>query len=225
MQPTRNWRCAPLLAGLVLVACEARDTTGPGFYTLRGHVKLTGYLVTPDGDFAGTKVVGDADGVVVELVFGDQIVGRTKTVHGVYTFHGLAPGGYVARTAGAEPLHDETNVLTIARSDLDAADTLRLRAMGDLFPVPNPVVHRTTIYFYVSDTMRVDMNVDDLAGSRVAGVVDHFRFPPGFWAGGWDGTDDTGRRATAPMYWLKFFAVPAHDSLGLRDERIHILFR
>jgi hypothetical protein len=42
----------------------------------------------------------------------------------------------VARTAGAEPLHDETNVLTIARTDLDAADTLRLRAMGDLFPCP-----------------------------------------------------------------------------------------
>src|SRR5262245_14748360 len=134
MKPHRILRFAPLLASLALVAC-ARDTTGPGFHTLSGHVTLTGYLVTPGGDFAGTKVVGDADGVAVELAFGDQIVGRTKTVHGVYTFDGLAPGAYVARTAGADPLYDETNVLTIARSDLSAGDTLRLKAMGDLFPV------------------------------------------------------------------------------------------
>src|SRR5262245_16678286 len=101
MKPNRMRRCAPLLAGLALAACEARDTTGPGFYTLSGHVTLTGYLVTPSGDFAGTKVVGDADGVPVELTFGDQVVARTQTVGGVYTFHGLAPGAYVARTAGA----------------------------------------------------------------------------------------------------------------------------
>jgi hypothetical protein len=215
----------PLLMGLLIGACGRDEPTAPGFHTLTGHVTLTGYLVTPGGDFAGTRVVGDADGLPVELVFGSQVVARTLTTHGVYTFHGLAPGAYVARTAGAEPLYDETNALTIVHSDLAAADTLHLKAMGDLFPVPNPIGSHTVIYFYVDDTLLVDIQVDDLAGNHLRHVVNRFRFVPGLQAAGWDGRDDDGRRTPASIYWLKFLGLHEPDTLGLRDERIHLLFR
>ena len=223
MKLPRISRCAALLTALLLAACS-KEPVAPGVHALNGHVKLTGFLVDPGGNFAGTRVVGDADDVPVELVFGSQVVARTLTVDGVYRFDGIAPGGYTARTS-VGPLHDETNVLTIVHSDLPAADTLRLVAQGDLFPVPNPIGRRTTIYFWLDDTTRVDLRVVDLAGRPVRHVVNEFTFPGGLMAAGWDGRDDAGRLATATMFWLIFHGQSPRDTLGLLDERIHLLFR
>src|SRR5262245_35517970 len=87
------------LAALLLVAACSRDQpTAPRVHSLSGHVKLTGFLVSPSGFFVGTRVLGDADGVAVELQRGTEVVARTVTVAGVYRFAGLAPGAYVART-------------------------------------------------------------------------------------------------------------------------------
>jgi hypothetical protein len=133
--------------------------------------------VDTNGNFAGTRVVGDAASVPVELVFGDRVVARTLTEGGVYQFHGVAPGGYTAR-ATAGPLRDETRPFTMVGTDLAVADTLHLTARGDLFPVPNPIGQYTVIYFQLDDTARVDMRVVDLAGNLVRRVVSDFRFVP-----------------------------------------------
>jgi hypothetical protein len=233
MKPSRFSWCVVLPAVVLVGACE-REPTAPGFYTLSGHVKLTGYLVTPGGDFAGTKVVGDADGVPVDLLFGKQIVARAKTVDGVYTFHGIAPGGYIARTTMG-PLEDETLPLTITHSDLAAGDTLRLVAQGDLLIVPNPFRSHTTIYFYLDDTTRVNLQVTDLSGNPVRQVVDNFTYYPDYGPdygppftsriAGWDGRDQNGRLVTGSMYWLKFEGVDPSQPLGVPDERIHLVFR
>jgi len=224
MQLVRIRWCAALLAALVLAACGREAPVAPGLHTLSGHVRLTGFLVDAGGNFAGTRVVGDAAGVPVELVFGKKVVARTLTENGVYRFHGIAPGGYTTRTA-AGPLRDETGPLTVVGGDLSAADTLRLVASGDLFPVPNPIGLFTTIYFYLDDTAHVDMRIVDLAGNLVRRVVKDFRFVPGLSAAGWNGLDDAGHRAAAGMYWLTFRAEYDRDSLGLADERIQLLFK
>ena len=223
MKLARTSRCTALVAALMLAACS-KEPVAPGVHTLSGHVKLTGFLVDAAGNFAGTRVVGDADDVPVELVFGDRVIARTLTVDGVYRFDGIGRGGYTARTAMGL-LHDETNPLTIAHSDVAAADTLRLVAMGDLYPVPNPIGHRTTIYFFLNDTTRVDMRVVDLAGRPVRHVVDHFIFPDGLMAAGWDGRDDSAHVVPYTMFWLIFEGRSLRDTLGLLDERIHLLFR
>jgi hypothetical protein len=233
MKPSRfSWWVA-LPAVFLVGACE-REPTAPGFYTLSGHVKLTGYLVTPGGDFAGTKVVGDADGVPVDLLFGKQVVARALTVHGVYTFHGVAPGGYIARTSMG-PLEDETMPLTITHSDLAAGDTLRLVAQGDLLIVPNPFRSFTTIYFYLEDTARVNLRITDLSGNPVRQVVDDWTYYPAYGpnnsppltaaVAGWDGRDQNDRLVTGSMYWLRFEGADPSHPRRIPDERIHIVFR
>ncbi len=227
MKLVRTAWCGALLVALALSACGREEPVAPvspGVHTLSGHVKLTGFLVDADGNFAGTRVVGDADGVPVELVYGTQVVARTLTVGGVYRFPGMAPGGYTARTA-AGPLHDQTITLTITGTDLSAADTLRLVAHGDLLPVPNPFGPHTVIYFNLEDTARVDLRVVDLAGNPVRQLVSGFRFVPGLRAAGWDGRDEAGSPASAAMYWLMFQAERDRDPYGIPDERIHLLFK
>jgi len=224
MKLVRITSWATLLATLVLVACGREQPVAPDAHTLSGHVKLTGFLVDANGNFAGSRVVGDAASVPVELVFGDRVVARTLTEGGVYQFHGVAPGGYTAR-ATAGPLRDETRPFTMVGTDLAVADTLHLTARGDLFPVPNPIGQYTVIYFQLDDTARVDMRVVDLAGNLVRRVVSDFRFVPGLRAAGWDGLDDAGRPAAPGMYWLMFRGENEGDSLGLSDERIQLLFK
>jgi hypothetical protein len=218
-----SWCAAPLAAVSLLVGGCSKPTA-PGVHALSGHLTLTGYLVGSDAKFAGTRIIGDANGVPVELVFGDQVVARTVTVNGVYRFAGIAPGGYVAR-AVAGPLIDETNTLTIGDRDLAAADTLRLAARGDLTPFPNPTRSYTQIGFFLSDSATVDMRIVDLAGGEVRHIVSGFTYPPGTTLAGWDGNDDAGHRAGAGMYWLIFHAAGSRASLGMTDDRIALLFR
>jgi hypothetical protein len=146
-------------------------------------------------------VVGDADGVPVELVFGTTVVARDSTVDGVYRFEGLAPGSYVARTDVIGLVKDETRPLTIAGFDIAAADTLRLRSVGDLLPVPNPSSGNTTVYFDLVDSQDVQVKVLDLSGGLVRRLLGH-RLGPGLNEVYWDGRDRQNQVARAPMYWL-----------------------
>jgi hypothetical protein len=128
-----------------------------------GPPRLNGYLVDANGQFAGTRVSGDADGVPVELLHGSEIVRRTRTVDGIYRFSGLPPGGYVARSRAIGDIYDETNPMTIAISDVECADTLRLASRGDLYSYPNP--------FATGDTMRISFDVPDTMRSPSASAI------------------------------------------------------
>lgn len=223
MKLVRISRCAMLAAALLLGGCF-RNATSPGPHALSGHVILTGYLVDTASKFAGTRVVGDADGVPVELLLGTQVVARTLTTHGVYRFTGVAPGGYRVQTA-VGPLADETRTLTITDHDLAAADTLHLVARGNLLPVPNPMQSGLQLYFFLNDAGPVDIRIEDLAGGPVRHVMSDSTIDAGTSMTVWDGNDDSGRRAAGGMYWLIFHAGTPADSLGLTDDRIALLFR
>lgn len=214
-QIRRAWWFAIPIFLATLPACSP-EPTAPLFFKVTGRVTLTGFLTDEQARFAGTRVVGDPDGVLVELVFGDRVAARTTTVDGVYTFTGIRPGGYLVQAPVIGTVGDVTRPVTVASTDLAVADTLRLVSRGDLYPVPNPSPDTTRVYFQVTGSVPVTVRIMDLAGNPVRQLV-NAEIEPGLRLAHWDGRDEHGVPATAPIYWVTF----ASGS----DYRAQLLFR
>jgi hypothetical protein len=212
-------RASWIAGGLALaaaLACSREQPAAPVPHSIQGHVVLVGFEVDDASHVTGTKVVGDADGVPVELLFGANVVRRDTTVDGVYRFEGLAPGAYVARANVIGLIHDETRPLTIVAGDIAAGDTLRLESEGDLLPAPNPGSGNTSVYFALTDSQDVEVKVLELSGVLVRRLLAH-RLGPGLNEVYWDGRDRHNRIAPGPLYWL---TLESGD-----DRRAQLLFR
>jgi len=153
-------------------------------------------------------VIGDADGVLVELLHGSEVVARTTTVGGIYRFSGLGPGDYVARSRPIGDIGDQTNPLVIAVADVSAADTLRLVPRGDLSVVPNPCVDTTKVTFQVTDTVWVDVNIVDMGGRAVTNLLSLVVLPAQH-SVYWNGRDLQGHPVSDALYWVTY--VSGHD--------------
>ena len=216
----RNLRGIAVTAAILVVAaaCATQDPTSPypGRYTLSGRVRLTGFLVNGNGRFAGTQVVDDADGVLVELLYGTTVQARGTTVDGVYHFPGLSPGAYQVRASVVGTIADKSNVLTIVNGDLVAGDTLRLTSAGDLYPVPNPAADSVSISFNLAAVQMVEVNIENLAGTPIRQLWSG-PIGPGLRTVRWDGRDSANNVVRESMYWVTFES-------GL-DIRAQLLFR
>jgi hypothetical protein len=214
--PWTRWCIA--LSACLLSDCSNDPSTAPRPYSITGHLHLTGYLVDRNGQFAGTRVMGDADGIPVELLHGSDVVGRTTTVGGIYRFTGLAPGGYVARSRVVGDLYDETNAMTIAVSDVEAADTLRLVSRGDLYSYPNPFADGDTmrISFSVPDTEWVTIRILDLGGNPVRTLLNLLLIPARH-SVYWNCRDLSGLPLTGSLFWVTYTSD--------LEIRAHLLFR
>jgi hypothetical protein len=216
-------RAVPAIAALALAALGScgRDpvSTAPRPHSIRGRVTLVGSIVDAGGTFVGHRTVQDADGVTVELHYGSQLVGRTRTVDGIYTFSDLAPGAYVVRTSMAGLFADQTVPLTIANVDVFSGDDLHLASFGDLYPVPNPIGAETLVYFQLPepDTQYVEIRLWDAAGDSVRTLL-RGRRPPGLNQVRWDGTDRNDVPVTGQMFWVTMTGAPY-------DVRAQLLFR
>lgn len=203
-----------------LAACARNEPTAPiddtARYSITGHLRISGSLVDAHGVYQGTRVLGDPDGVEVELLNGGQVVDRTTTVDGVYRFSGLRPGGYVARSWVVGDIGDQTRPLVIAVADITSADTLRLGARGDFRPVPNPFVDTTQVFFPVRDTMVVDIRIRDVAGHPVKTLLS-LEVLPAEHGVFWNGRNTQGQVMPPGLYWITFAA-------GL-DYRAQLLFK
>lgn len=205
---TRSWRLASALPLLcALAACSSDSPLAPGIRSVSGHLRLTGYFVDAGGRFAGTAVMGDVDGLPVELVYGSEVVARTTTVDGVYRFTGIRPGGYVARSRVIPGIEDETRPLVVTDRDLEVADTLRLASLGDLYPVPNPFTDTLKVYFQVYDSARVEMHVRDVAGKPLLKLLD-IELRPALHTVIWPVRDPTGLFPFDGLYWVTFNSGP-----------------
>jgi hypothetical protein len=200
----------------LLLACGREPPSAPVPHSLSGHVVLKGYLVDAGGAFAGTRVIGDADGIPVELFHGTRSMGFTTSVDGVYTFTGLAAGDYSTRSRVVGDIGDSTEVFTIANADVFARDTLRLVSTGDLTPTPNPFTTQTQVWFDLAESTQVVVDVLDLSGSRVRRLL-NLGIPAGQNAVIWNGLDQTGHAVTGSTYWITLVAGS--------DTRAHLLFR
>jgi hypothetical protein len=207
-----------LLGALILTTtCGRESPSGPDLFSITGHVKLTGYLFEMGGRFAGTRVVGDAGGVVVELLYGTDVVAETRTVAGVYRFTGLGAGVYTARTSLLGRVVDVTAPLTIAVRDVAAADTLRVASFGDLTPVPNPRAPDMSAYFEVPDTVVVALDIRDLSGRVFRHLHTQDYYPDIVNSVYWDGRDVHDQPMTDAVCWITFVSGS--------DLRAHLLFR
>lgn len=193
----------------------AEKPTQPATHTLSGPVVVVGYLVDVYGDFSGTRIVADADGLPVELLYGERVVARTHTTRGSYRFDGLEPGGYRTRVHIDDVVSDMTGALTIAKSSVHSRDTLRLVSRGDLYPVPNPAIPATRVYFEVPETTHVFLRVRNVEGAHVRTLVDE-EVPAGLNGYPWLGDDETGRPVPSGIYWL---TLTSHGG-----TRTHALF-
>lgn len=202
-----------LLAGLP--ACSQKPTD-PVLRSISGTVVLRGYFIDVNGRPAGTRVVGDADGVKVDLVRANRVIASTTTMNGNYQFLGLTAGVYNALTVSLGGIHDTTEALTIAVRSVAVADTLRMNSRGDLYPVPNPFADSTVVYFEVPDTVMVDVSIRDLAGNRVRSLTTG-EMLPGLRSVTWDGRDDDGALAPGLIHWMVYESE--------NDLRAHLLFR
>ena len=212
-----RWRsCIALASALAILSCAADEPTGPGTYSITGPVVLRGYLVHSSGAHAGTAVVGDADGVLVELVYAGSVVARTHTVDGTYRFTGIGPGGYLLRAPVVPGFGDESEPITVANHDLHVADTLRLTSQGDLTPVPNPTLDTTRVFFELAVTQHVEMKILDLAGNLVRTLRDNV-VTAGLRSEVWDGRDASGDPVVPGYYWATWTAGA--------DVRAHLLLR
>ena len=185
---------------------------------------LVGHLVDAGGTVGGTREVQDADGVVVELLYGTTVVARTKTTGGNYTFRDLAPGGYRCRSWLTPAINDSTLPLTITQGDIVIGDTLRLVSEGELTPVPNPFAAETIVYFTLPDTERIYVDVFGVAGDTIKPLL-HAERLEGQNQVRWDGTDRHGQPSLAPLVWITF-STPADSGKApaIRDLRGQLLF-
>jgi hypothetical protein len=205
-----------LLLAALLAGCSPQETTRPTSFTLSGRVRLVGYLTAAGGQFLGTRVVNDADGVQVDLLLGQRVVARTLTSRGEYRFAGLGSSSYYARSVVFGPVGDSTGTLTIASRDVHAADTLVLASHGDLYPAPNPIDARGQVAFDVPQDEQVRIQVLDTGATVVRHIADG-PLVAGLHVTFWDGKDDTLGVMPAGNYWMTFESGT--------DRRAQLLFK
>jgi hypothetical protein len=214
-----------LATALVAGGCSQEHDHGfrPSRQAISGHVRLVGQLTNTSGQWIGTRTVDDADGVPVELEFGDQVIATTTTTAGAFRFTGLAQGSYRVRARVPAPLAVRSSIVTIANADVAIGTPLTLESVGDLFPWPNPPGLTTqTLDFQVRDTMFVRMSIVDPGGRRVR-LLQQGVLYPGFYPARWAGLDSLGTPVTGRYYWATFEAWVSSD--GPHDERAQLLFR
>lgn len=200
----RRTRLAALAAAglLALGACGRDEPTAPTSHDISGPVVLTGYLTNDAGQFTGTRVVSNATGVPVELWNATGPLARTLTVNGRYRFESVPPGTYTTRTVFGLDFVSQSHVLTMSSTDIAVADTLRLRSLGSLFPVPNPSAGPVTVYYPHITQSAGQILVLDLAGRTVKTL-----FRGTFQASEqqlqfWDGRDEQGLPVPFGLYWF-----------------------
>jgi hypothetical protein len=76
-------------------------------------------------------------------------------------------------------------------------------------PAPNPFREAIRLRFALPAGERVWIDVYDVAGRRVASVVEGETFPPGVHSLTWNGRGSAGRSAAAGVYFLRFRAGEA----------------
>lgn len=115
-------------------------------------------------------------------------------------------------------IYDETNPMTIAVSDVEVADTLRLVSRGDLYSYPNPFADGDTmrVSFSVPDTEWVTVSILDLGGNPVRTLLS-LRVIPARHTVIWTGKDQRGRAVTGSLLWVTYVSD--------LEVRAHLLFR
>jgi hypothetical protein len=88
-----------------------------------------------------------------------------------------------------------------AHSREGAATTLPAWTMMSM-PHPNPFARSMTINYQIARATNVNMQIYDAAG-RVVRTLAQGRYSPGFYSEAWNGCDNTGRKVSAGVYFVR----------------------
>ena len=171
---TRRWILpATTLFLAALLSCAREGPFVPGNYSVSGNVKVRGFYLDRDGNFAGTRILGDADGVPVDLLYGTQVLAHTTSQDGSYRFDKVHPGGYAVRVRILPGVEWTIDDVVVVNRDVAVGDTLMPTSIGSMFPVPNPFVDAMTAYIPVDDTTDARVALLDLSGRLIQTFFDH----------------------------------------------------
>lgn len=184
-----------------LAACGRETTTAPPL-AIEGTVVLVGSVTNENGVVLGRKVIANADGVAVDLLFGASVVATTVTAGGHYSFPNLRTGAYIARARAAPAFSAQTQALTVSAGPV-TADTLRLVSQGDLDPYPNPSTDTLTTTFFTNGTEPGSLKIYDQRGNLVRVLLEG-TFEFGTNRMPWNGRDVHGSRVPPGYYWVTF---------------------
>ena len=208
-----------LLLGCAFVAagCGREGPTGPGTYALTGHVQLIGHITGTNGQHLETRVVSDADGVPVDLLYGNTIVATTHTTDGAFRFAGVYPGGYHVRARIFASLDTVSAGVTVPNRDVDVGPAIVLESVGDIYPAPNPIEAASVITFRTENLSNSALRVLALNGTVIRQLYASQMIDPGLYLAEWNGTDAQGVPLPPGYYWLTFEAGT--------DQRAQLAFR
>ncbi len=116
--------------------------------------------------------------------------------------HALGSGSPCA--AAYDPLRGRVGALPVGCVLTDVGDAPPAKRI--LTCAPNPFNPRTTVAFELDAPGRVRLEIFDLAGRRVRGLVGGREMGAGRHAVDWDGVDDGGRAAAAGVYVCRLLA-------------------
>lgn len=202
---------------LVATGCGRESPTEPTTFALTGHVQLIGHVTGTNGQHLETRVVSDADGVPVDLVYGSTVVATTHTTDGAFRFTGVAPGGYHVRARIFASLDTLSAGVTVPNRDVDVGPPIVLESVGDIYPAPNPIEAATVITFATDSVSSSALRVLALDGTIVRHLYVTGMIHPGIFLAEWNGSDDQGAPLAPGYYWLTFEAGA--------DQRAQLVFR
>jgi hypothetical protein len=208
-----------MLLGCALVAagCGRESPTQPSTYALTGHVQLIGHVTGTNGQHLETRVVSDADGVPVELLYGNTVVARAHTTDGAFRFTGVAPGGYHVRALIFGSLDTLSAGVTVPNRDVDVGPPIVLESVGDIYPAPNPIEPATVVTFRTTNLSSAALRVLALDGTLIRQLYASQMLDPGLYLAEWNGSDAQGVPLPQGYYWLTFEAGT--------DQRAQLVFR
>lgn len=177
---------------------SGESTTQPLTISATGPAgSLLYYTVTPDPSTpwltvdAGSGVVPSGDSEILAVT-----LDADGLVDGIYT------SALTIHTTGSAPV---TVPVTLHVGLLTAVDTGVPQVLTLAPAHPNPFNPRTVLSFALPTAGRVQLSIHDLAGRRLAVLVDEVR-SAGPHQVAWDGTDATGRRLASGTYVARIVA-------------------
>lgn len=217
MMPRRIVRIVLLAIALAAAGCGRESPTQPTAFALTGRVQLIGHITATTGQHIETRVVSDADGVPVDLMYGSSVVATTHTTDGAFRFNAVAPGGYRVRARIFASLDTVSSLVTVPNRDVDVGPPVVLESVGDIYPAPNPIEPATVVTFRTDSLSSSALLVRALDGTVLRHLYASQMLDPGLYLAAWNGTDDQGAPLVQGYYWLTFEAGS--------DHRAQLVFR
>lgn len=166
-----------------------------------------------------TSVYGDA----FEIAAGESTdITKTFTVDPSWDYSKMGVACWVQKPGGVNPSPQPYGDVPIKNEVLQAAFITTMMTGVDepvvdrialLPPRPNPFTETAALAFEIPRPGRVTLEIFDVAGRRVARIVDA-EYPAGAHSARWDGRDSAGRRCAAGVYLARLEHGDGQSAVG-----------